>query len=1177
MKLKSIQISGFKSFADKTTIDFKNGFTGVVGPNGSGKSNVIEAVRWALGEQSAKNLRGKNMKDVIFSGSNNRHQLNRAQVSLIFNNSSHFLDSEYSEVKITRTYYRNGNSIYSINGNECLLRDVHNLFLDTGLGEGSLSIISQGNVDDVLDDDVQKRRSIIETAAGVYKYKQQKNDSEKKLADTQANLDRISDITNEIKKQITPLKEQSEKASLYLRQKKYLDQLSYTRYKTELEQKVKEQGILQNSFTEQQTLQKQDESLMDDLKNKRIEVVQKNEKLTATREKNQNKRLEKTKLLENITSEKELSLQKKSFNLEKQSELKQRLVIVAENKDNLQNNLDDTLKKRTKLNHKILELETKCKDSKLEAIEKELEKNKVSLTNTRNDYLDLRQELADKHNQVTLQEKLSQQTDSNLKSHYQQLNILNQQLDDLKVKISAAKQSFDESYKQQNKLIKDFQALDTEYNAKSNKVDEMNSKWFDALRIFQEFKTEKSSLQSMIENHNTLYQGTKNLLKNRDQLSGILGTVGDLLKVESEYVLSIETTLASSIQNVVVENVSDARKAIKFLSSNSLGRVTFLPMNDVNSRSVAPSVLNNVKEMDGFIDVAANLVSFDSIYSKVIDHLLGNILIVDTIKNATAISNRIGHRVRIVTLTGEVINAGGSITGGKNHRQSEGILSQKERLVKLTDKVSKMQDKLDFGENNIKENQSELKTIQTQKDDLQQKINDYKAQVQINDNNLKMLLDNQVKLEREIKAQELQFKQNNPEIDDNQIDLKNEINKIEKQLADNQHNNQWLNEKIEELEQAALKEQNSLIKVKQELGIQKERFSNITNSLSDLESQKSSLTSESKELEKQIDIITTELNKIEEVASVDAADVKKEVQEIEKQLDDSNSELQLIREQQDKLDKDIADKQQLLLNRSEKLHKLETESTLINQDISHDKAKINNLLEDDSNISMINLDFDKIVAEMGNTSKQINELGPVNIGAISDYQEIKERYEFMNHQMNDLIDSKNQLLETMNKMDETVKIRFEEAFKLISQSFTKVFQNIFGGGEAKLELSDPHHLLTTGIDILVKPPGKRYRSINLLSGGEKALTALALLFAVIEIKAIPFVILDEAESALDPANVDRFARYIVSLKDKNQFIVVTHRKETMVYADDLFGITMQNSGVSKLVSVNLSHNKEEDS
>ncbi|POH08215.1 chromosome segregation protein SMC [Fructilactobacillus lindneri] len=1176
MKLKSIQIAGFKSFADKTIINFQKGLTGIVGPNGSGKSNVIEAVRWALGEQSAKSLRGKKMKDVIFSGSKYRHPLNRAEVSLIFDNSTHFLDSDYSEVKITRTYYRNGESIYSINDKECLLRDINNLFMDTGLGEGSLSIISQGNVDDILDDDVEKRRSIIETAAGVYRYKKQKNESKKKLEETQFNLDRISDITSEIKKQMTPLKKQSETASLYLRKKKYLSQLEYNAFNLEINQDENKKKQISNEISKLSQNCLDLNHRLTDLKSEKKNLNGSIESLNAEQEKLQQELLTNTKTLETVNSEERLYEQREQFNSQKKNDLEKRILDLKAQRDTLIIEVKKNENELVKIKNNIKNFDKSKRVSNDQKLSFEINKKEKELEKNRSDYVDLMQQITNKRNDMRLNQKLSQQSNNESAEQQRQIRAYQDQVSEIKTKIDSDEIELKELQANIYITNKQFYDINVQSDKIEKQIEDYQENWYADVRNYQEIKTERDSLQSMLESHNNLYRGTRNLLKQRNKLPGILGTVSDFISVPKEYVTAIEITLSSSIQQIIVDNVTNARNAIRFLNKNKQGIVTLLPIQEINERLLSPRILDLIKNKPGFMGIAANLVQMPNNMEKVKNHLLGNVIITDNLKHATELSKTVHHRVKFVSLNGDVINSGGSITGGKNQHQNEGILSQKNKLIKLNIQVEKKGKKLKDDELKLNQTKKINEEIQQKKNELYKLTSDLKSKLELKQKSLTLNKIEFDKNNRNIKA--LQIKISGSFSDNNYNE--HEFNNVIKQLQIKIENNQKLNEKLKsEIDELKLKQnqsKQSLNEINQKLVVADERKRNLNQQKSNLANQLQSVNQQLSDSRNKIKELTAELNQTIKLDNVNTDNIKQSIKIIQIKIDQIKQKTKINKEKIIKIDKQISENQDETINQNEKLHQFQSQLNVISDNLKKNKNKIKDLEINYDKFSKLTLNFDEIRQKISNVKQELSELGNVNIGAIKSYEELKERYDFMQHQMNDLNVAKNQLLSIMNKMDETVKVRFEKTYQNISQVFSKVFRNIFGGGEAKLELNDPHHLLTTGIDIIVKPPGKRFRNISLLSGGEKALTALALLFAILEVKPVPFVILDEAESALDPANVDRFARYIQDLKQEIQFIVITHRKETMVYADNLYGVTMQDSGISKLVSVNLNDDKHRE-
>ncbi|KID42167.1 chromosome segregation protein SMC [Fructilactobacillus fructivorans] len=1174
MKLKSIEIAGFKSFADKTTIDFQDGLTGIVGPNGSGKSNVIEAIRWVLGEQSAKTLRGKKMLDVIFSGSKGRRALNRAEVSIDFDNSDHFLDSDFTEIKITRKVYRNGESSYSINDKECRLKDINNLFMDTGLGEGSLSIISQGNVDEILNDNAEKRRSIIETAAGVYRYKKQKNETEQKLADTQGNLDRISDIINELDKQMGPLKQQSENASLYLSKKKYLDRLEYSLLTFQIKQHEDSRSSLNFKLKQQQNDYNKLKAKVNSIQSHKRKLTLKINELSRERESLQNQLLNNTKKLESANSAQKLSKQRREFNQQKNVDLKKELKELRIKLDDVVQNINDNQSQINKKRTIISKLNQEIRESRVAHFKERLVAKQAELEDTRNDYIDLMQSLAEAKNDLKLMQKLSKRSDNASQEKEQRIVTLDKQASRLRQQLDVSKQEFLDLTDDQKRIASKLEQVNGSLASSNKKTAEMRKRWYGALRVFQETKTERDSIKSMLENHNSLYRGIRNLLKEKQDLPGIKGTVSDFIEVPDKYVFAIETALGSRIQQVITRNVHDARDAIKYLNKNKLGRVTFLPMNAVNERYLTVNILNNVSQMDGFVGVAADLVKMPSEMTRVKNHLLGGIIIANDLKTANGISKAINHRNQIVTLNGEVINAGGSITGGSNRNQANGLLSQKEKLTQLNLQVDQMDQKMNAGEKAIKRAQGKQKDLQLQHDQMYQELSEIKSKIKVKQGDINASQKSLRETQRDADAFRLQLKNAFSDHGNNESDVSQKIDGLKLKIKQNQTKNTLVKNEIKQLNGEVSKNSSLISDIKERLILAKEQNKQLEKTKNSLIDQRNSLKNQLSELTSNMKALNQSMKQDDDFTQVDVLALKKQIDEIKVRLTNLNHQVNDASQDDQNDERQINQGQDRLISQTQVIQKLKARVKVVENNLISEHQRLQTSFNEDQSIEPVDFNLDKINSLIQDYQRKIDSLGPININSIDDYSEIKERYDFMNHQLEDLIESKKQLVKIMNQMDQTVKVKFNETYDKIATAFSRIFRNIFGGGEARLKMDDPHHLLTTGIDILVKPPGKRYRNLNLLSGGEKALTALALLFSVLEVKPVPFVILDEAESALDPANVDRFARYIQSLKDKTQFIVITHRKETMVYADYLYGVTMQDSGVSKVVSVNLDESKK---
>jgi len=981
MYLKEITASGFKSFADKISITLDGKTTCIVGPNGSGKSNVVDAVRWVLGEQSVKSLRGDgSMSDVIFSGSKSRNPLNVATVSLTFDNSDNYINMPYNEITVKRRVYRTGENEYFINNNKCRLKDVVELFLDSGIGKSSFNIISQGEVQKILSDSSYDRRMIIESAAGVLKYKKRKEEAIRKLEKTHSNLERVNDIITELELQLEPLKEQSKKAEEYL--------------------SVKEK--LQN-----------------------IEVA-----VLATEITDINNLYQKTK-------EKIETLNIEIMNL------------------GIKTNKDDTELLDAKNNLSKIELEIKSLNEDLLKLTKEEEK----LNGEKN----------------ILKER-SKYDASNNKIH-ENISYLNEEKLKLENSIYLTKKDLDDFYKEleqaKSLLNKDMLSLENIKNEYSRLYSELNNKNIELTDI----KHKISITTDYINNGGGFNNSVKSVLNN-PRLRGIHQTLGNLIDTEEKYVKAVDIALSASKQFIVVENEESAKQAINYLKENRLGRATFFPLNIIKPRGIDLDTMNILRGDSGFISVLSDKVEYDKIYYNIVSNQLGNIILVDNIDSANKISKRINQRYKIVTLDGDVVHVGGSMSGG-SIASNKSIFKEKHELDLLNAKQLELEEIITSINTNLKELQLKRANVEQQ------------------------TTNNQVRV---FKLEE-------------QYNVKNNLSNT-------------LNQNLEEV----LKELKSL--------------ENVTNS------------SLSKEEERIVKMFYETSRKKEEVI--------RNIKNYEKQKDNLNNVIDNI-EASNKLNNSTLysyekELKTLEINISKMDIKLDNYLKILSEEyeMTYEKAKDNYELE---------MDLEEAKEEVTIYKNKIKNIGMVNIGAIEDYRRVSERYEFLTSQKNDLLNAKDTLLEIIEEMDTVMKEEFLSTFNAIKEEFEKVFKQLFKGGNATLKLTDPKDILETGVDIIASPPGKKLTSINLLSGGEKTLTAICLIFAILNIKTIPFCLFDEVEAALDEANVDNFGKYLDNYKDKTQFLIITHKKKTMEYANTLYGITMQESGVSKLVSVKLENIK----
>ena len=982
MYLKGINASGFKSFADKIEIKLDDKTTCIVGPNGSGKSNVVDAVRWVLGEQSVKSLRGEgSMSDVIFSGSKTRSPLNVASVELIFDNTDHYLNVPYTDISIKRRVYRSGENEYYLNNEKCRLKDILNLLMDTGMGKESFNIISQGEVDKILSNSAYDRRVIFEEASGILKYKKRKEEALRKLDRTHSNLDRVNDIITELEMQVGPLKEQSEKAKEYLENKKGLDTYEVALLAYDIENKNKE---LENIKKRKEKIDKDILTLTTNSTKQDTKYLEDNNRLLkleeSLRKKNQ-ELLKVTEEKERLDGEKNL-LKERSKTTKEENEIKEEIRNLLEEKERIistitieEEKLKDIIKETTK------------KESESVDIERELQNNKLKKNLLTNDY----------------------------STHNQEYISTNHKIENLKIEI---------------------------------------------------------------EQNGDMPNSVRNVLKNTS-LTGIHNTIGNVLDTEEQYVKALNTAISTSKNFIITKDEISAKKAIRYLQDNHLGRATFFPMDIIKERYIDYDSLNILKNSPDFLGVMSDLVTFNREYTSIIKNQLGIVVVSTDMDSATRLSHMIKAKYKIVTLDGDVVNVGGSLTGGSTYNgKSTIILKQElnhlqEKSFLLKQEQEEISKELLDNRKEMEEIEEKLFSISKEKVDLKERYDSKKKEEDI---------------------------------------LKNKLEEVEKDINNlNVISNHSISEKEEEL-----------IKAYHEKVTEKEQ------------------------LEIQIKSISKEISELKDKIEKDQADDKLKNQQL-RNLEKESHDLEINMNRLDvKLD-----------------NMLETLST--EYELTYEKAKSDYILD---------IEPEEARVKVNTYRANIKRIGMVNLAAIEEYEKVNTRYIFLTNQREDLLHAEDTLLEIMNEMDEVMKEEFKTTFDQIKIEFQKVFKELFSGGHADLKLTNPDDLLNTGIDIVASPPGKKLTTISLLSGGEKTLTAISLLFAILNVRTVPFCIFDEVEAALDEANVAGFGKYLSNYKDKTQFLIITHKKKTMEYANTLYGITMQESGVSKLVSVRLENREE---
>ena len=1183
MKLKSLEIAGFKSFANKTTINFTDGLTEIVGPNGSGKSNVIESIRWVLGEQSSKTLRGSKMSDVIFSGSSSHKPVNRAEVKLTLDNSDHYINSPYTEIIITRRLFRSGESQYLINNQECRLKDINNLFMDTGMGMGSFSIISQGSVEDIFNSKPEDRRSIIETAAGVYKYKQQKHDANLKLEQTRDNLDRVKDILYELKNRYEILKEQSHTAEQYLSLKKRLKRYDISRIAIELNSMGEDWINVKKIVKESDEKSKQLSKKMNDLTIQKKKLNDELDSLLTKKENEQDDLLTYSKRIEKLSGQQNLSKQELEFKKTTLQNHRDNLDKLNQQLAELQDKEESLNKSISKIKDKIGKLNEHLDENNEQNLDDLIAKKKDEYENVRNEYLAIMQKIANANNEAAYLDKSQKQADVQNDSQRQKIANINDDINNLSESVNKLQNEYDSKKSDLDDVKTKLDDFESSMKSLKNKMANQQDTWYKALENSQNIKIKYNSLYNLQHEHSNFYRGAQSVLKNKKRLNGVLGSVSDFINVPSQYTTAIETALGSQLQQIVVKDNTSARQAVKFLNDNRLGRATFLPINEISQRSVNNNVLRYCQNTDGFVGIANELVEIDARLSAVTKHLLGNVIITKDLRTATVLSNQIRHSNRIVTLNGEVVNAGGSITGGANRRQYDGVLTQKNKLSELKKQYTDSETYAKQIESQLADIQNEISNKNSAVENYYQTERDLTSELDSINNQLSFNKESLDKRQRELKAIKIAsgslFDDDIEEQKKSNLELKKQLN-ID--LTDNQSKANDIKEKISTLEDMKNNSTSQLQETREKVVVLKEKLSNYRDQKATLVETYDQLDAEISDEKDAINEINDEIssNVLSANQNDEIKSVREKINSINNKLNDYRNEIDSHQNSLKEIEANLDDVTQQSIAQQKHLNEYSTQCKQLEKEINKykqqlvgkyevDIKKMDDIVVDDS--------LENIKQVIDQLNDEIDDLGIVNVSSIDEYKEVSKRYKFLSQQFDDLNNSSKQLTDTMSKIDVTVKKKFKETFDAVAHQFSKVYNEIFGGGKAKLLLTNPDDLLTTGIEIMAQPPGKKYRHMSLLSGGEKALTAIALLFAVLKVKPVPFSILDEAESALDAENVDRYARYMTKLDDGTQFIVITHRKETMVYADTLYGVTMQDTGVSKVVTANLSkYNSAED-
>ena len=1187
MYLKRLELQGFKSFADKTVLEFKPGITAVIGPNGSGKSNISDSIRWVLGEQSMKSLRGAKSEDIIFAGTQNRKSLGFAEASIVIDNTDGELPVEYAEVIVTRKIYRSGETGYFINKTPCRLKDILELFMDTGIGKDGYSIIGQGKIDEILSNKSEDRRHIFEEAAGIVKYRARKSESEKKLEQTKLNLLRINDILSEIEAGLDPLRIQSEKAKRFLELHESLKDIevglfihNIETYKEKLEQVVEDLKILENQKNDE-------EKKLNNIQNKKGTLKKQIDELIEEIEKCQNIGFESTNQIEKINSEIGISNEKILHNKENNERLlseiedsKQKIKDLQEEKDTKKQKKDSLFSNKEKF------------EKELEEKEAELSKLTEGLS-TKELEIEAKKQVIEKNTDLKYEKNIEI---SSLDANFE--NIEKRQKS-IKTEIQETVSELDRTRTQKQDMSKEFQKIESEKNSATKELEENSNKKEEIENKIKEFNEQidkmsyelrmKDSRQKFLietEKEKEGYAKAVKLLltdcdKNADLNKGVHGIIANLISVDKKYETAIEMTLGGMLQNIVTDNEEVAKKLVNHLRANNMGRASFLPIT-----SIKGSKIDKIKgKFPGVIGVAADLVKFDKKYTQIVYNLLGRTVIVDNMDTGIALAKENKYGFRIVTIQGDIINASGAITGGSVAQKTVNILGRGREIENLAKEIEVLQNKISETKRSKQDYEESISEFVEDSKELDEKIQQINIVYATEKQKMLSVEEQILRLENTLSK------------------LRNENEKIENQKADIKNQKQNIQNSVEDLEKE-INELSIVIKEFAEANSENQKYiddlnfdiTNLKISVSSFDESGSSIDEIIERIDKDIEnynnAITVKNDQIEDLKREDIElkekieSLKNQIIEIKNSVSTSTEKIEQLKldrvnknEELNKIEKDITDQFNLLEDLKGNLVKIDVKKTKLEQDID---LVVNNLWEE-YELTPNNATDHKKVENVQTTQKEVNDiraeikdLGSINVDSIEEYKKTKERYDFMCEQRLDLENTISKLRKMISEITDTMKKQFVEKFKLINKNFNEVFVELFGGGKAELILEDEDNVLECGIDIKAQPTGKKLQNMMLLSGGEKAFTAIALLFAILKINPAPFCILDEIEAALDDVNVYRYAEYLKKFCSDTQFLVITHRKGTMEAADTVYGVTMEENGISKLLSMKLAQSKVAD-
>lgn len=1183
MYLKSIEVQGFKSFANRIVFEFHNGITGIVGPNGSGKSNVADAVRWVLGEQKVRQLRSSSMQDVIFAGTENRRPQSYAYVAITMDNSDHQLPLDYNEITVARRVYRSGESEYLINGTSCRLKDINELFYDTGIGQEGYSIIGQGQIERILSGRPEERRELFDEAAGIVKFKRRKQTAQKKLENEQQNLLRVNDIINELEKQVAPLERQSETARSYLKKKEELKIYDVNLFLTEVREKEQE---LEHTGRKLKIAGKDQEEVRRAFEKIRSHYEQMEEKIHSSEQKisqmtrTMNDAVTDKEKLEgqlNVFAEQIRSIQ--NSRAQQQERLEAVLKETQEKEKTVSEHRAEEQKYAEELDRVVQNIES-C-EVKIRELAQQIQKyeNEIeSISNEKMGLIDARSSMKARQQRYSaVMEQVSIRTAA-----------LNQRLVTYRSGQKELQHQLEEYKKQLEKAAEEKEELQNREETIKKKLDEWRDKYGQTSRqlevqkeAFHKNRSRLESLKNIAERYDGYGISIRKVMEKRFEVPGIRGVVADIIKVERKYETAIETALGGSIQNIVTEDEETAKQMIAYLKKNRFGRATFLPMTSVRRRG--SSVSDKVLEEQGVIGLADTLVETEEQYREIIASLLGRTIIADNIADAVALAKKYRYSLRIVTLEGELLQPGGSMTGGA-FRNNSNLLGRGNEITQLENQVKKADEQM-------KRLKARLEEIHTARELLKDDLADVRRKLQDSVVYCSGIRLNMGHTEEELKQQEKIYR----EIQQEDTGIRKDIEEADRQKKEAEEKMYAAGDRIKRIEEDCALYQKNLDQCRKDEAVLRQKLSDIRVEESSVRSRQQFASENVLRVEGELKKLQEEIRKIRETMLTSVNDVQKKQQEI-KDVRVRIAQCMEIRETlESQISECAAQKDRMVSDHkgyfeereslSERLNGLEREIFRLNDQ----KEKLEEVIETQNSYMWDEYeltyhaalplrdssytDISKMKKRIGEIREEIRKLGPVNVNAIEEYKVLSERYTFMDGQRQDILEAEKTLTHLIEELDEGMKRQFSQKFKEIQKQFNEVFRELFGGGKGTLELTEQEDLLESGVRITAQPPGKKLQNMMQLSGGEKSLTAIALLFAIQNLKPSPFCLLDEIEAALDDSNVVRFAKYLSKLTENTQFIIITHRRGTMSAADRLYGITMQEKGVSALVSVSLIENE----